>query len=678
LTVTLSAPTFSQIKAQVAAIRKSVPHKRTIGIRSTGRWTGERQRSDGGETYLIEQCDSPLAMRIALRQSTDGQTIKVLITPLEERELSEDILLRLAKRRLFPIDSWQIVKTLFQAKIIDPRVRRYHWIADELLEGSSTYPAAPGGFLDAETVWPILLERRIGLTGERPDLLSVLKWSVDRTNVSRFANLPEQLRNAVIEWLSQCGGPVVEAVLNCILINAEVDILPIGLAASVVFSRQGGGALDKAIGRMEERYFGGKSFQKTLIERWAAAAAEVVTVQLSGEKDAKTRRDLLSLADQILSELGADPFAYVSNTSPAGFVQRLSRFGDALSRLCENDSMTSLDELSQLRQAIREHDQCKYERRRLERIEMAVRLGRWLTANRELSSVRPQSLAAAANDYLREGAFVDWARLSLRPGDPVRRLSEAYAQLFDSVTRLREAQSRRFAELLRDWTQAGSTGKDVVPVEKILDEIIAPLVSRAPVLLVVIDGMSGAVCRELIADVTRQDWVVLCEQANNATRPGLATIPSVTEVSRTSLMCGRLTTGNATVEKGLQRIQGSSLIAVREIRRSSFISPRCRDRRIQVWPLKCVRRSVRRNGASWGLSSTPWMTICSRVNRSILGGPAMRSKYYRRFFMKPCSRGASLFLFQIMAMCSIIELKADLTRVANDGGPMMETPVTKS
>src|SRR5262249_20622766 len=163
----------------------------------------------------------------------------------EERELSEDILLRLAKRRLFPIDSWQIVKTLFQAKVIDPRVRHYPWIADELLEGSPSYPAAPGGFLDAETVWPILLERRIGLTGERPDLLSILKWSADRTSVSRFANLPEQLRNAVVEWLSQCGGPVVEALLNCILINAEANIVPIGLAAGVVFSRQEGGALDK-------------------------------------------------------------------------------------------------------------------------------------------------------------------------------------------------------------------------------------------------------------------------------------------------------------------------------------------------------------------------------------------------------------------------------------------------
>lgn len=547
--MTISAPTFSQIKAQVAAIRKSVPHKRTIGIRSTGRWSGERKRADGEDTYLIEQCDSPLAMRIALRGPADDKTIKVLITGLDEKDLSEDILIRLAKRRLFPIDSWQIVKTLFQAKVIDPRVRRYHWIADELLEGSQTYPPAPGGFLDAETVWPILLERRIGLIGARLDLLALLKWSVDGTNVARFKNLSEQLRKAVIGWLSQSGGPTVETILNCIAVNAEADPLPIGLAAGVVFSRQASGALDKAIGRMEERYFGGKSLQRSIIERWAAAAAEVISLQLSDEKDSKARRDLLSRADQILSELGADSFAYVSRTSPVGFAQRLARYGELLSEHCQNGSTDSMDELSQLKQSIRDHDQSKYERRRLDRVEMAVRLARWLIVKREPSNKDARSIVEAASDYLREGAFVDWARLSLRPGDPVRLLSEAYSQLFDTVTTLREAQSRRFAELLRDWTQTGSTGKEVIPVEKILDEVIAPLAAQAPVLMVVIDGMSAAVCRELLADVTRQDWIELSEQSRNATRPGMATIPSVTEASRASLLCGRLITGDAKMEK---------------------------------------------------------------------------------------------------------------------------------
>ena len=63
-----TAPTFSQIRAQVAAIRRKLPEARVIGIRAPGRWTGERIKRHGEETYLIEQCDSPLALRIALER----------------------------------------------------------------------------------------------------------------------------------------------------------------------------------------------------------------------------------------------------------------------------------------------------------------------------------------------------------------------------------------------------------------------------------------------------------------------------------------------------------------------------------------------------------------------------------------------------------------------------------
>src|SRR5690606_12656278 len=125
---------FSQIKAQVAAIRQKVPQARVIGIQSLARWTGERLQQDGPHEYAIEQCDSPLEFRVALRQPTNDEVTKVLITGLEERELGDDVLLRLARRRLFQIDSWQIVRSLFGAHAIDPRLTRQPWIAEMLLE----------------------------------------------------------------------------------------------------------------------------------------------------------------------------------------------------------------------------------------------------------------------------------------------------------------------------------------------------------------------------------------------------------------------------------------------------------------------------------------------------------------------------------------------------------------
>jgi hypothetical protein len=61
--------------------------------------------------------------------------------------------------------------------------------------------------------------------------------------------------------------------------------------------------------------------------------------------------------------------------------------------------------------------------------------------------------------------------------------------------------------------------------------------------------MSVAVSHELIAHLTRQDWVVLCEDGRHATRPGVAALPSTTEVSRASLLCGALTLGGQAVER---------------------------------------------------------------------------------------------------------------------------------
>jgi hypothetical protein len=147
------------------------------------------------------------------------------------------------------------------------------------------------------------------------------------------------------------------------------------------------------------------------------------------------------------------------------------------------------------------------------------------------------------------GGFVDWARLSLRAGDSDRVLSEAYARLYSAVTEIRERQAQRFALLLSDWTGSGSRGDGILPVERMLEEVIAPLAGESPVLVIVVDGMSVAVGRELMSDLTRRDWVALCEPSRACNRPGIATIPSVTEFSRTSLLTGRLQQGSANEER---------------------------------------------------------------------------------------------------------------------------------
>ncbi|MFI5456745.1 MAG: BREX-2 system phosphatase PglZ [Isosphaerales bacterium] len=470
--MTTTAPTFNQIKAQVAAIRKKLPNARVIGILAPGRWAGERQNQDGEETYRIEQCDSPLAMRIALREERGPNTTTVLITGLDEKELSDDILVRLAKRRLFPIDLWQIIKSLFQAHAIDPRLTRHGWMADKLMKllPDGGYPAATGGFLDAETVWPILLMGEIGLGAGRPDLLTILKWSIDTEAAGRFRSASQEFREAAVSWLSGLAGPTVEALFRCVQSNQRADALPIGLAAGVVFDPRAKGKLDRAAGKMEERFLGSFTPDDNTIERWKEAATEVVRLQIT---DQRRKGSILKRADEILQEVGAESHARLSPTSPRGFSQRLEAFGESLTQILESKRYQSIEPLTAARDEIGEHELAGRASRRLECVNMALRLVRWLQLMEQQRPDAARSLVEAAKYQVAEGGFADWARLTLRLGDPVRQLSEAYSTLFEHVTEVREAQSRHFAELLQSWIEADYKDDALIPVERVLYNIKA-------------------------------------------------------------------------------------------------------------------------------------------------------------------------------------------------------------
>jgi hypothetical protein len=543
-----AAPTFVEIKAQVTAIRRKAEGARVFGIRAPGKWTGEPMKRDGDQVYFIQQCDSPLAMRIALREEIDSQVTKVLVTGLDEKELSEDILLRLAKRQLFPLDAWQVVKSLFQANSIDPRLVRHRFVAESLMEyaPSGGYPVASGGFLDAETAWSILLREAIGLADDRPDLTSILRWSADSAAIAQYKGATAEFRQAARAWLSEQAGPAVEAVLRSIEANERPDGLPIGLALGVIYSPNASGKLDRAAGRFEERFLGGLAPEAKVVERWSSAATEVIRLRIT---DSRAKRTILERTDEIFKEVGASDFAHLSNTSPLGFDQRLAGFGSTLSQVLEAGRFDLAGQLSAARAEVGDHEYATRERGRLEGLDMAIRLVRWLKTRQRFGSQVGESLVQAAQEHTQEGGFVDWARLTLGRGDPVHVLSEAYARLFERVTSVREAQSKRFAELLGDWTRSDHQNDSICPVERVLHDVVGPLAMRAPVLFIVIDGMSVAVCRELLSGTIGHEWVPLNRTGHvGQIMTGLAAIPSVTEVSRTSLLCGQLKQGSSTDE----------------------------------------------------------------------------------------------------------------------------------
>ena len=70
------------------------------------------------------------------------------------------------------------------------------------------------------------------------------------------------------------------------------------------------------------------------------------------------------------------------------------------------------------------------------------------------------------------------------------------------------------------------------------------------VLLVVLDGMSWAVCHELLTDICNEHWFeATLEESSALPAPIVATVPSVTAYSRTSLLSGELLKGDWSSEK---------------------------------------------------------------------------------------------------------------------------------
>ncbi len=152
------------------------------------------------------------------------------------------------------------------------------------LDSTKWLSAGCTGFLEAETVWGIVLDHYLGLSRYSLDLLAVLKWSIDTKNIERFCIAPQMIQEATSECLYRRQVQQLRR-LGCAArsskSNGLADALPLGLAAGVVFSKSAKGKLERAIGKLEEKYFDGHAPEYAIIERWSAAATEVVRLQLN-------------------------------------------------------------------------------------------------------------------------------------------------------------------------------------------------------------------------------------------------------------------------------------------------------------------------------------------------------------------------------------------------------------
>ncbi|WP_462329968.1 BREX-2 system phosphatase PglZ [Thiohalocapsa halophila] len=550
------APTPAQIRAQVAAVLDKLPQARVVGIRAPLTVeVGESLHLDGRE-LPVARSDSVLDIRERLDALADGASPLVLLTTVDEAELGADLLARLARRRLFAIEPWQLVKDRFSARWVDPQlVARQPWVARALLDAEppAGYPPAPGGFLQADLVWRILFDALLGLRADEQDAEAWIDWSLDPDRRRRTGALAPLVLAGLGEAVERGGGAAARTVFDCATGPRGGQTLAVGLVARVLFADavQGESAVSKATGKLEALLGTGSGTGELAAKNallWADAAESVAARRLA-RMPLSDMMSLLKEADDLLTQLGGAAFAHHSRFLPLGFRQRLEVFAAALSAAVAGKKKGVLEGLEAAMGQVLDHALADHEPARMEAVTMSTRLARWLVHRRTEEPAPASSFGSAAEGYRYEGGFLDWARARAWDGDPLPALGKAYSALWKAVSALREVENRRFGELLAGWTKTGSNIPSVIRVEHVLDRVATPLAAAHRLLLVVVDGMGIAVFRELQADLLRQGWVELDACDERRRLPVIAALPTVTEVSRTSLLCGALRVGNQNDEK---------------------------------------------------------------------------------------------------------------------------------
>lgn len=542
--MSLSTP---QIAAQLDRVLASDPSAVALAIRAKSRQPWPETLNQRGRQFALRWCESSLAIREALcdvEKRDPAAAGLVVITPLATHELAEDIAARLARGRVFQPEGWDMVRQLFQAKETDARLGRYAWMPQTLIDGAAQgpYPPVANGFLGLETAWHEVLHRFLRIPAARPDAVSLLTWSMTSGAATTLDQLPAAARADVMRWLTEAAGSAGEMILGCIEAGRTADALPLGLVCGVVFAPEGEGqaALGQAAIRLE-RFVNDKHIGVAEGRAWARAADQVVR---AAGLDAT--RAMLDRADSLLRDLRVAEFAHLSDMLPTALDQRLQDLALALSAHVAEPTEANLAQVElQADRALR-HTLMTAQPPRAERLEMARRLSRWL-----LTAPRPAApLQTAVAWQSDEGAFVDWARFRLLGGDEVPELSQAYSACREALIVRRNKFAKPFAQALIEWN-ANKPCIDgrLVPVESVLERVLAPIASSHPTLLLVMDGLSVSIFRELFARSASYGWAEMVPSDIGQPMVGVAALPTVTEVSRASLLCGRLTLGAAAQEK---------------------------------------------------------------------------------------------------------------------------------
>ncbi|MGA4544422.1 BREX-2 system phosphatase PglZ [Uniformispora flossi] len=553
--------------------------ERVLLLRADPVWSGLPAFTLGPYAIRVEACVSRLAVleQVTRHVAADDDTFLVLLTDREDTDLGSGILSNVLRQKVFDVEPWRLIEDKFGVQRVDPRLAADAWIAEALVDAMpDNAPRMAGTVLSRDVALRHLALRRLGLqdrlAAEDLDAAALIRWSAEPSLVANFLTLRQVEREGLSAWLAESTGPAGR-VLLAYLANRSVvegperaggpEAMALGLVSQVLWAPAAGDDTERARGGIMYRFDLG-DLSDTDIRTYAAAAAKTVgeLLEAGSGTDDHLAHAVLERAEALLALLNARDAAQYSDIIRSGFEHRMGTVANRLESTL--DALGSPQPggepfiaLAEAVAALRRHRWARVHDHRAVQAEMAQRLVQWLRAD-PADPASVSDVGTGIHQHMDAWAWVDRAVGHVWTGEDVNaELKQAYRRLYQEVRARRSALDHAFADRLATWTSAGSHPGSMLTVERVLPEVLAPLVAgpkdrRRPCLFLVLDGMSGAVATELAEQLRERRWEEYDPWGEGSTprrRAVVAALPTLTKYSRASLFAAALTEGGQEDER---------------------------------------------------------------------------------------------------------------------------------
>ncbi|WP_199044193.1 BREX-2 system phosphatase PglZ [Glycomyces salinus] len=524
------------------ALRETKPGAPQVTVlRAEPTWDGTEPLEIDGRS--VEVCPAATVLAVLdLIDRHEGPNHLVIPTGVDEAALGDSVLAQISGHRIESVDSLEAIRTATRADRIDVQLRgkANAWIAEQLL----TY---------ATELWPGRGDRRPSLSrldtlrrltafhlfadpGKTVDTAAMLDWSRQAPRIRQWLDLDPALRANLRSAIVETAGDAAAIVTALAEVGTAAEALPVAVTASVLLDSPDGRT---PLVRLEERYFGRDAPGEGALRRFAEAGVAYLERR---EGDDET---VYAKAQEILADLGAASVAVDSALLGDGFDSRLKKFGKAVAAAVGKPA--KLADAERAWHELESHRLADDNRERMTAAQAALRLLWWLDAPEK----HPATLAAWVNWQVREGGWVDQAAAVLEVADTGGEagLGRAYRSVLEQVRARRAAADAEFARKLASDDPTGSS--EMLLAENLQARLLRPLDQakrELPPLIIVCDGMSAADAAAIGADIQATGTWIEAGRTGSGREGALATIPSSTIYSRTSLLSGGPATGGQDAE----------------------------------------------------------------------------------------------------------------------------------